>query len=53
LFRHLSSVRITERMPHGTPTPGRATTLRQNDPFCASQRMDAEIPDAAQADLAR
>jgi hypothetical protein len=28
-------------------TPGRVTTLRQNDPFCASQRMDAEIPDAA------
>jgi hypothetical protein len=27
--------------------PGRVTTLRQNDPFCASQRMDAEIPDAA------
>ena len=25
-------------------TPGRVTTLRQNDPFCASQRMDAEIP---------
>jgi len=28
-------------------TPGRVTTLRQNDPFCASQRMDAEVPDAA------
>jgi hypothetical protein len=28
-------------------TPGRVTTLRQYDPFCAPQRMDAEIPDAA------
>jgi len=31
-------------------TPGRVTTLRQNDPFCASQRIDAEIPDADHID---